>query len=160
MKLKNLIVVLLLLTAFNPIPEKKVSGSVSDENNQPLSGVLVKLKGSKYSTNTDSSGKFSISIPTISKTLEFSFIGYKPQVVKIPENGILHVKMVPDIHGLEEVVVTAYGSGKQKRSFEAFPVQTYSASPLFDQSSYQVHNTENYNAINENSFGKRPPRPA
>lgn len=101
------------------IPLRKVQpltvrGRVTDETGSPLPGVSVMVKGSATGTNTDSEGNFEL--PNISRNaaLEFSFIGYKKQEVRLSGQEEVHISMEPDIAGLDEVVVVGYGT-QQKR---------------------------------------------
>jgi hypothetical protein len=73
-----------------------ITGQVTDENNAPLPGVNVLLKGSNTGTTTDASGNFSISVPDNSAVLIFSFIGYTSEEVPVGNNSRVTVKLVPD----------------------------------------------------------------
>ncbi|MET0945218.1 MAG: SusC/RagA family TonB-linked outer membrane protein, partial [Flavobacterium sp.] len=95
--------------------ERIVTGIVSDNNNLPLPGVTVVIKGQKTGTQTDFDGKFSIKA-TPTQVLVFSYIGMKTQEVTA-SNSNLSVKMQDAAQELEGVIVTtALGIKKQKRS--------------------------------------------
>jgi hypothetical protein len=53
-----------------------ITGKVTDENGQPISGVSVSIKGGAHGTLTDINGSYRISIDENVKTLVFSYIGY------------------------------------------------------------------------------------
>ena len=88
---------------------KKVTGVViSEEDDQPVVGASVLVKGTTMGTVTDIDGKFTISdVPSSSRTLKISYIGMKTQEIPI-KAGRIRVAMKPDAEVLEEVVVTGY----------------------------------------------------
>ncbi len=92
-----------------------VSGVVTDEKGSPLAGVVVALKGAAIATVTDASGRYYLkTVPN--GTLVASSVGYGSQEVKIRNNTPANFKLSPIKGSLSEVVVSAYGGGKQKRS--------------------------------------------
>lgn len=96
---------------------KKVTGVViSEEDDQPVVGASVLVKGTTMGTVTDIDGKFTITdVPSSSRTLKISYIGMKTQEVPI-KAGTIKVSMQPDAEVLEEVVVT----GMQKMDKRLF----------------------------------------
>jgi len=94
---------------------KQVSGTILDENGEPLGGVSVIAKGAAtIGTATDQDGKFSLSVPESVKTLIVKFIGYADTEVAASAN--VKVKLTPDTKALGEVVVTAMGLTREKRA--------------------------------------------
>ncbi|WP_300602863.1 TonB-dependent receptor [Niabella sp.] len=108
---------LLLLLLFPVIASAQthtISGTVSDsKTGEPLAGVTVSIAGRSLATLTDSSGTYRIIAGNTPGALQFSFIGYAPQTVKITGN-VLDVSLVPEIANLENVVVIGYGTVKKK----------------------------------------------
>jgi len=90
---------------------RKVTGTVTDENNEPLFGVTVMAVGSQAGGVTDFDGKYSVNVPSATKQLQFSYVGYAKQVLDIT-GTTLNVKMVSD-NELNEVVVIGYGVQKK-----------------------------------------------
>jgi TonB-linked SusC/RagA family outer membrane protein len=91
----------------------RVTGTVMDENSQPLPGVNVIEKGTTNGTATDADGKFSLSVQDENSVLVFSFIGYTSQEISVNERSVIDVALVEDVHRLEEVVVVGYGTQKE-----------------------------------------------
>ena len=85
-----------------------VSGIVSDENDEPLVGVTVMIKGTTIGTATDLDGKYSLTIPAGGGDLQIAFIGYKTQILPINSNNI-NIRLEEDQQMLSEVVVVGYG---------------------------------------------------
>jgi TonB-linked SusC/RagA family outer membrane protein len=84
----------------------KVVGTVTDENNQPLPGVTVRLKGSAQGTTTNIDGKYALNAETGS-TLVFSFVGYLS--AEMPVNSdVINVQLKPSANMLKEVVAIGY----------------------------------------------------
>jgi len=97
---------------------KVVSGTVrsSVESEGPIAGVSVSVKGTAIGINTGIDGRYSLTIPQDAKTLVFSFIGMKKQEVEISGRNIIDILMEPDVLGLDEVVVTALGISRERKS--------------------------------------------
>lgn len=93
-----------------------ITGTVRDENNSPLTGVNIILKGTSTGTITDIDGKYSISVPDGTSVLVFSFIGYTEQEVSVGDRTSIDIVMVPDVQALNEVVVTALGIERSAKS--------------------------------------------
>ena len=93
---------------------RTVKGRVLDETDTPLIGVSIHIKDTSLGTITDLDGNFSINLPEGKNTLEFSYIGYLPQTVKITNNLNLTIKLEPDTKTLDEVVVIGYGTIKKR----------------------------------------------
>ena len=93
------------------LAQSTVSGTVVDNNGDPVVGAAVRVDGTKTGTVTDVNGHFSIAAPANSK-LTVSYLGMKEQTVKAGQN--IKVTLSDDQHNLDEVMVVAYG--KQKKS--------------------------------------------
>ncbi|MBL4561901.1 MAG: TonB-dependent receptor [Labilibaculum sp.] len=94
--------------------KKTITGTVTDENGEPLPGVSVVVKGTTLGVITDIDGDFSIEAPVSVESLTFSFIGMKSQEVLVNEQSIVSIQLQQDIAMLGEVVVRI-GYGFQKK---------------------------------------------
>lgn len=81
----------------------KVSGMVTDENNQPLSGVSVAVKKGKKGTVTDANGRFSLDVDE-GAVLVITYTGFKQQEV-VASQAIINIKLKEDAMQLEEVSI-------------------------------------------------------
>lgn len=91
--------------------ERTLSGKIlSSEDNQPLPGVNIILKGTSVGTTTDIDGNYRLSVPTGDAILVFSVIGYTPQEIVVGTQTTIDLVMKVDVQQLQEVVVTGYGS--------------------------------------------------
>ena len=115
------------------LAQSTVTGSVVDENGDPVVGAAVRVDGTKTGTVTDVNGRFSIAAPANSK-LTVSYLGMKDQTVKAGQN--VKVTLQSGDHNLDEVIVTGYGNFK-KSSFTG-AASTMSTSKLSDVPSMSV----------------------
>ena len=92
----------------------KVSGTVTDEQNQPLIGVNVTIQGvTGFGTTTDVDGKYTIEMEPYNR-LVFSYIGFVEQEILIKEQTKQNVVLKEDdATSLDEVIIT--GTGVQKK---------------------------------------------
>lgn len=90
----------------------QVSGTVSD-NQGPLPGVSVIVKGTSNGTVTDFDGKYSIKAEP-NGTLIFSYIGYKTEEIAIGGRQTINLSLEENVSALDEVVVVGYGAQKKK----------------------------------------------
>ena len=110
MKRKLMLLLAFLLASIGLViaqTPKKVTGVViSEEDDQPVVGASVLVKGTTMGTVTDIDGKFTIDkVPSSSRTLKISFIGMQTQEVAIKPD-LMKIVMKADSEVLEEVVVT------------------------------------------------------
>ncbi|MFN7493917.1 MAG: TonB-dependent receptor plug domain-containing protein, partial [Cyclobacteriaceae bacterium] len=96
--------------------DRVITGKVtSAEDGSALPGVNVVVKGATNGTVTDADGKYSLSIPSSSSSLIFSFIGLKSTEVPVGDRTIVDVQLALDVTQLSEVVVTGVGVATEKR---------------------------------------------
>ncbi|MCU0470311.1 MAG: SusC/RagA family TonB-linked outer membrane protein, partial [Arcicella sp.] len=95
--------------------EQVVTGRVtSAEDNTPLPGVSISVKGTTKGVVTDGNGIYKISAsPTAS--LRFSYVGFNIQTVAISNRAVVDVALVSNVADLEEVLVTGYGATVKKK---------------------------------------------
>src|SRR5690606_35370009 len=91
----------------------KVSGTVTDERNDPLPGVSVVIKGTTKGTATDADGRFSLEYQNTDDILVFSFVGYQSQEIRVGSQSVINIALAEDISTLQEVVVIGYGEVKK-----------------------------------------------
>ncbi|MCG8309105.1 MAG: SusC/RagA family TonB-linked outer membrane protein [Cytophagales bacterium] len=97
--------------------ERTVTGTVnSSEDNSEVPGVNVVVKGTTIGTITDMDGKYSIDVPSDESILVFSYIGLTTKEILVGPRSVVDVEMAPDLQELSEIVVTAMGLVKEKRS--------------------------------------------
>ncbi|KAA0993193.1 SusC/RagA family TonB-linked outer membrane protein [Dyadobacter aurulentus] len=111
----------ILLTAFllfsqAVVAQTDVTGKVtSKEDNVPIPGVSIVLKGTTIGTITDAEGNYKIDVRGNAPVLTFSFLGFASQEVSVNGRSSVDVVMSTDLRQLNEVVVTALGIKKDIR---------------------------------------------
>jgi TonB-linked SusC/RagA family outer membrane protein len=97
--------------------DRKVTGKVtSAEDGSGMPGVSVQVKGTTKGTQTDVNGSYSIATPSTGGTLVFTFVGMNNQEMPIGNKSVIDVKLTNDTKQLSEVVVTAVGIQREKKS--------------------------------------------
>ncbi|MFD1161164.1 SusC/RagA family TonB-linked outer membrane protein [Hwangdonia seohaensis] len=114
MKTRFTLLLIFLFSVHAFAQEILVNGTVvSAEDNIPVPGVSVIVKGTSRGVSTDFDGNYSIKVQS-GEVLEFSFLGFKPQSVTILTQTTVNISLEPDIASLDEVVVIGYGQMKSK----------------------------------------------
>lgn len=94
---------------------KQINGSVVGEDNEPLIGVNITIKGLGKGAITNIDGQFTIDASK-GQTLLISYIGYKPVEVKVSDRNNYTIQLLPDNQLLSEVVVTALGIKREAKA--------------------------------------------
>jgi TonB-dependent SusC/RagA subfamily outer membrane receptor len=103
-------IVLAFSTAFSQT--KSITGTIKDNNGEPLPGVTVVVQGTNNGVVSDIDGNFTISALPADK-LVISFIGMKQQVVSISDKTNLTIIMESDVISLDEVIAVGYSTKKR-----------------------------------------------
>lgn len=106
----------------------KVSGTVFDENREPLIGVSIQIKGTTNGTISDIDGNFSIEAKS-ADILVFNYIGFTS--AEYPVKNRMDVVMIEDQMNLSEVVVIGYGV--QRKAITMGSMQTIASGSLSDK---------------------------
>lgn len=106
---------LMLSLAMNA-QNQTVRGTVTDQNGEPVVGATVRVKGDKTGTITDLNGQYTLTVPA-GTSLEISYVGYKPQEVRVRAgNAPLNIMLQDTPTALSEVVVTALGLKRESKA--------------------------------------------
>ena len=111
-----------------PPPPVQISGTIRNQKGEPVEGVSVVLKGTMLGTTSNAEGKYSLNLPE-QGTLVFSFIGHASQEIAVQNNQTLDVVLEAANNMMGEVVVTAMGIGKDKKSI-TYATQNVSSEEL------------------------------
>jgi len=97
--------------------QTSVTGTVSDaDNGGTLPGVNVQVKGTSIGTMTDLDGKYNLQVPGDATALVFSFVGMETQEIAFTGQTTIDVGLLTSSLKLDEVVVTALGVSREKKS--------------------------------------------
>jgi TonB-dependent starch-binding outer membrane protein SusC len=126
---------LLFVLCCSNVAYSQITGTVLDENSEPIIGVSVVQKGTTNGTQTNVNGKYSIQANQNS-TIVYSFVGYITKEFLVGNQSIINVSLEVDDKLLSEVVVVGYGSQLKREVTGA--VQTIDYKELKDLPVSQV----------------------
>lgn len=107
---------LFVLFTFYSFAQVQVRGTVKDNTGELLPGVSIQIKGTTQGVVTDMDGNYSINVPDDQSVLVFSFLGMETQEINVDGKTMLDVEMVSSSIGVDEVVVTALGISRERKS--------------------------------------------
>ena len=114
MKIRLLLFLFVSSTLSMYSQQNQVSGTVlSSEDNLPIVGANVLLKGQNSGTSTDFDGNYQISAEK-GAVLVFSYIGFETQEVILADQKSIQIVLKPNTAALEEIVVVGYGTQRKK----------------------------------------------
>lgn len=103
------------LTSVSYAQTRQVSGKVTSSEGLPIAGASVSVIGGSVATQTDAAGNFTLNVPQGAR-LSVSYVGYNAQTVIVGNSSTLSIVLDSDDLALEEVVVTALGITRDKKS--------------------------------------------
>ncbi|WP_316819433.1 TonB-dependent receptor [Pedobacter gandavensis] len=110
-KLLQSLFILMFVAGSVMAQDRTITGTVTDqEDGKPLPGVTVRIKGTKVGTQTSGNGKYSITLPNGTTTIEFAYLGYLTQSKAVGAGNVINASLVSDSKALSEVVVVGYGT--------------------------------------------------
>lgn len=99
---------------------KEVRGKVIDDQNYPLIGATIVVKGTEGASIvgviTDLDGNFVINIPSGYDTILVTYTGYLEEFVDVANVSDVQVQLIPSFETLDEVVVTAMGIKREEKA--------------------------------------------
>lgn len=108
-----LMIIFLLIDTVVAQERKNMRGTVIDDQQNPLSGATITVKGTNVKAQTNLKGEFSIDVPANRNVLSIGYVGMKTQDVNIAGKTTVQVVMKDDNEQLGEVVVVGYGTQKK-----------------------------------------------
>jgi TonB-linked SusC/RagA family outer membrane protein len=104
-----------------------ITGTVLDENGEPIPGATIIIKGTTRGVITDMDGTFTIQA-TPENQLEISYLGYQMLTVPVGKQTYINVALTPNVNELDEVTIVAFG--KQKKESVISAIQTVNIKDL------------------------------
>lgn len=94
-------------------PEIRVSGRITDENGNPLSGASIRVKGTSLGVSANTNGEFSITVPD-DAVLIISYVGYEERQIPVSGQTTINVSLKSSVKIQDEIVVTGYGTASKR----------------------------------------------
>lgn len=136
---KLLCFIMLLLASSSVLAQRRITGKVlNPQDNLPIAGATVQVKGTTAATQTDADGSFAISTTASNPVLVVSFVGFEAQEIPVGNQSNVTVSLRATASNLNEVVVTGYTAQRKKEITGAVSViktseLTKVAAPSFSQ---------------------------
>ncbi len=127
--------------ATQAMAQRTITGKVSDEKGKPLANVSVIVRGTTTGTTTKDDGTYSITVPANAKALVFSSVDMSPVEMAIGTSSVLNATLKNEDRTMTEVVVTAFGIKKDKKTLG------YGVTQLSTAELTQAHTTNITNAL-------------
>lgn len=118
--------------------DRPVVGTVySAQDQMPIPGVNVLVKGTILGTTTDVNGRFQVAVPDSSSELLIASVGYRSEEVAVNQQDSVTVQLEADVQALSEVVVIGYGTLEEGSTISR------SAQPLPSRKKFRAYLQEN-----------------
>jgi TonB-linked SusC/RagA family outer membrane protein len=105
----------IFLVGFNSLYGQSITGTVT-EDNTPLPGVSVLVKGTQNGTTTDFDGNYTLTDVADDAVIQYRFLGFKTVEIQAASQSVIDVSMEPDAQALDEVVIIGLGQTQNKRT--------------------------------------------
>lgn len=133
-KTKNRFIMVLFILVMNNMMliaqvKRTVTGEIKDNKGLPVSAATVNVKGSTQSTTTDEKGHYSITLEKTNAILVISSVGFSTMEVNSENVSKLDIKLTSSVSDMNEVVVTALGVKRDKKSI-GYAVQQVKADAI------------------------------
>jgi TonB-linked SusC/RagA family outer membrane protein len=136
-----LLLIGVVLFAVQAMAQRTITGKVTDENGVPLANVSVLARGTTTGTTTGADGSYTLTVPAEAKALVFSSVDMSPVELAIGTNTVINATLKAEDRTMSEVVVTAFGIKKDKKTLG------YGVSQLSQEQLTVAHTTNITNAL-------------
>ena len=110
---KQIVLTKKVATTLMTTQQNQISGTVTDEDGQPLPGASIVEKGTTNGTQTDFDGNFSLETGNDNVVLVVSYIGFITQEIAVDGQTNLNIALQEDTSELDEVVIVGFGVQKK-----------------------------------------------
>ncbi|HMF71199.1 MAG TPA: carboxypeptidase-like regulatory domain-containing protein, partial [Flavitalea sp.] len=115
-KVLMLFLVFLVAVNYSFAQTKMITGKITDEQGNPVPYSTVAVKGAKTGTQSKEDGTFTLTVPANTKALVISSVGKTETEISVGSSTVINVTLKNSSNSLNEVVVTALGVARDKRS--------------------------------------------
>jgi TonB-linked SusC/RagA family outer membrane protein len=137
----NILLFFGLVASLSFAQQREISGTVTSKSDgAPIPGASVIVVGTASGTVTDFDGNYALSATT-GDVLQFSFVGMLDTSITVGSNAVINIQLEEDVSQLEEVVVTALGIERQRKSL------TYAAQDVDSEELTRVKQTNPINSL-------------
>lgn len=101
--------ILLSIPAFSQ-SSRRVTGTVTNQNGQPLPGTSILVRGTTQGTTANGDGRYTVTVSSDTASLVFTSLGYKMRAVPVNGKPVVNVTMTEQASHLGDLVVIGYGT--------------------------------------------------
>lgn len=142
-----LVLIVLFVSLASAMAQVKVSGTVTDPDGNGIPGATVVQKGTSNGTTSNMDGKFTISVTSPNAVLVFSFVGMNTVEEVVNGRTVINLQMVSTDIGIDEVVVTALGIQRDKKTL------TYASQQVSGEEMLKARDQNFMNALSGKASG-------
>jgi len=113
-KFKYLLMICMLLFSQLLHAQNRITGILSNVNNQPVNGATISIKGTNIAVQSDATGAFSIPVSNANSILTISSVGYQTRDVNVGNQSSISLVLQTATSNLDEVLVTGYSTQRRK----------------------------------------------
>ncbi|HEY1023320.1 MAG TPA: TonB-dependent receptor plug domain-containing protein, partial [Flavisolibacter sp.] len=103
-----------LLLSVIAVAQRQVTGKVTGMAGEPMTGVSIQVRGAAGGATTDTAGNYSISVPSDTSVLVFSFVGFSSQEVTVGNRTEVNISLSAAASELNTIVVVGYGTQRKR----------------------------------------------
>ncbi|NRA50330.1 MAG: TonB-dependent receptor plug domain-containing protein, partial [Phaeodactylibacter sp.] len=141
MKKLSLVLGLVVFAIGSMLAQRNVTGTISDQNGDPLLGASILVKGTTTGTITDIDGAYSVNVKGDDAVFVVSYTGFETMEVEVGTQTKLDITMTEGVN-LQEVVVAALGIEREEKAL-GYSVQEVSGAELAETKEVNVVNSLN-----------------
>jgi len=141
MKKCSLVVWLVLSAVGSLLAQRTITGTVTDQQGEPLIGASVLVEDTQMGTITDIDGRYTLEVPETAERLVFSYTGFSTETVEIGASNVIDVTLQEGVV-LDEAIVTAVGLESNRRQL-GYSVQNVDADEVVGSRETNVVNALN-----------------
>ncbi|MGV8135357.1 MAG: SusC/RagA family TonB-linked outer membrane protein [Mangrovibacterium sp.] len=147
-KLSFLLFAFVLFTGVSAMAQQVTGRIISEADREPLPGVAVIIKGTQNGTSTDLDGNYRLELSDpVSAVLVFSFIGFESVEIPVGGKAVIDVELKSTEIAVDEVVVTALGIQRDKRTL------TYSSQQVSGEEMMKARDINFMNSLSGKTAG-------
>ena len=135
--------------ATQALAQRTITGKVTDDKSNPLANVSVLVRGTTVGTTTKADGTYSLAVPANAKALVFSSVDMSPVELALGANTQINATLKNEDKTMSEVVVTAFGIKKDKKTLG------YGVTQISSEELTRSHTTNISNALGAKIPGVR-----
>lgn len=151
--------IIVFVLAFRPINSHTISGTITDEQGNPIISASIMEKGTRTGVSSSSDGTYKLTLTNKNATIQVSSVGFDLTEIHVKGKAVINVTLKTSAMQMSEVVVTGYGQTRAKREI-GYSTATISSATLNKANSQPAQGLEGKVAgisITQQGYAAPPP---